>query len=417
MIENMIFHIDVNSAFLSWEAVRRLEYGEKTDLRDIPSIVGGDIKKRRGIVLAKSISAKKFGIKTGETIYSALKKCPFLTIVPPNHDFYQKASACFIDYLRARLPLVEQYSIDECFADVTSDKNITENPIHAADDLRKEISNKLGFTVNIGISENKLLAKMASEFEKPDKTHTLFKDEIKYKMWPLPIEELFMVGRKTAVELRQCGITTIGQLANYNKDALIRRFKYARGTMLYEYANGIDHSAVISNMPLPKSIGNSTTIASDIASEEDAFLVLLSLCETVGARLRKKNLVGSTISVSIKTNDFKYYSKQIKIPYATYITNAIYQYAKSIFSTIWNGEKIRHIGVSISDLNEDITRQNSFFDNNEWEKYTKMDNAIDNLRDIYGKDIIKRAGFLETNLSHMTGNKQDGNETGLRSHL
>lgn len=417
MHTKIIFHIDVNSAFLSWEAVRRLERGEQTDLREIPSAVGGDIKKRKGIILAKSVGAKRFGINTGETVTSALQKCPSLVIVPPCHVFYSQASASFMDFLKLHLPCIEQYSIDECFADLSGCEKIYKDPVETADMLRENIKNKLGFTVNIGISENKLLAKMASEFEKPNRTHTLFKKEIAEKMWPLPIEDLFMVGRKTAVQLRQCGITTIGELALTDRDFLIGRFKNARGLMLHEYANGTDVSEVVPQAPMPKSIGNSTTLSADIISANRAHLVLLSLSETVTARMRQQHLIGDVVSIGIKTNDFKYYSKQIKLAQPTHITSEVYKISKNLFDEMWQGQHIRHLGVSVGNLQDDGMRQPSFFDNIEWDKYHKIDMAIDGIREIYGSGIIKRAGFLDSDISHMTGTKQDEGAPLMRSHL
>jgi DNA polymerase-4 len=379
--------------------------------------VGGDVLKRKGIILAKSTPAKRFGITTGETIASALKKCPALVIVPPDHGFYTQASISLMDHLTQRLPCIEQYSIDECFADLSGCKTIYPDPVAAADMLRDSIRTKLGFTVNIGVSENKLLAKMASELEKPDKTHTLFKYEIERKMWPLPIEELFMVGRRTALALRQCNITTIGELAHASPDFLIRRFKNARGLMLHAYANGIDASEVLAQARAPKSIGNSTTLAADIVSAERAHLVLLSLCETIGARMRRSGLSGDVVSIGIKTNDFRYFSRQAKTPLPTQITDEIYATATRLFNEMWRGEHIRHLGVSVGNLSGEASCQPSFFDNIKWDKYHKMDTAIDMIRETYGNGIITRAGFLDSDVSHMTGTKQDEGAPLMRSHL
>ena len=212
--ERVIFHIDVNSAFLSWEAVYRLYHlGGTVDLRKEVSAVGGDMAMRHGIILAKSIPAKKYHIKTGETILEARQKCPDLMLVPPNYRLYEQCSKAFMDILRKYSPSVEQYSIDEAFVDMTGTDKLWGSPMEAANRLKNEIRDTLGFTVNIGISENKLLAKMASDFEKPDRVHTLWKSEIRKKMWPLPVSDLFFVGRATAKKLFSLGIQTIGQLA------------------------------------------------------------------------------------------------------------------------------------------------------------------------------------------------------------
>ena len=211
----VIFHVDVNSAFLSWEAVYRLRHADGApDLRTIPSAVGGDIAKRHGVILAKSIPAKKYDVRTGEPVVDALRKCPHLVLVAPNHALYEENSHAFMNILRKYSDVVEQYSIDEAFVDMTGTEWLFGKPIAAAHRIKDEIRDTLGFTVNVGISSNKLLAKMASEFEKPDKVHTLFPQEIKEKMWPLPVRELFLVGGASEQKLKRLGINTIGDLAH-----------------------------------------------------------------------------------------------------------------------------------------------------------------------------------------------------------
>jgi DNA polymerase-4 len=195
--DRTIFHIDVNSAFLSWEAAYRLQHGHTQDLRDIPSVVGGDEESRRGIVLARSLPAKKCGIHTGEVLWQARSKCPGLVIIPPDYTLYINCSNALMDLLRSYSPILERYSVDECFLDVT-DSLGGRSPLALAGEISSRIKREMGFTVNIGVSSNKLLAKMASELEKPDKIHTLYPHEIPSKMWPLSVKELFMVGRSTA---------------------------------------------------------------------------------------------------------------------------------------------------------------------------------------------------------------------------
>lgn len=419
MNEKIIFHIDVNSAFLSWEATYRTALGiDKVDLRTIPSIVGGDIEKRRGIVLAKSVPAKKYGIKTGEPIISALRKCPFLKIVQPRHNLYIRASKRFVELLKEFTPLVEQYSVDECFMDCTHSVKQFESPIHMADTIRKHVKEKLGFTVNIGISYNKLLAKMASEFEKPNKTHTLFKEEIKEKMWPQDVSELFMVGRKTSVALKKMGIHTIGQLATTEQSILIRYFKNSRGIMLHHFANGIDDSSIKTQSRQAKSVGNSTTLPMDIDEENEALLVILSLCERVSGRLRTKKLLGNVISISIKNFGFHSYSCQKKIPLATNNTNVIYNTCVTLFRDMWKGEPIRLLGVSVSALCNSEIYQTSFFDQMNNERVSIIDTTIDTLRSIYGQDSIVRASFLSSTHKPIKGGI--GNEPDfpvMRSYL
>ena len=196
-MERIILHIDVNNAFLSWTAVKLLKEGYKTDIREIPSVIAGDEDTRHGIVLAKSPVAKKMGIKTAETLYQARKKCPNLQTFQADRKYYKEMSNKMFEYISKFSPTIEKFSIDECFVDLTGTHYLYNNIIELAYKIKDEIYKKFGFTVNIGIANNKLCAKMASDFEKPNKVHTLFNNEIPSKMWPLPIEELFMVGKKT----------------------------------------------------------------------------------------------------------------------------------------------------------------------------------------------------------------------------
>ena len=225
----VIFHVDVNSAFLSWSAAYRVRVlGEQEDLRDIPSAVAGERAERHGIILAKSIPAKKCGVKTGEQIFLAQQKCPGLKLVPPDYALYVEASRRFIALLREFAPVVEQYSIDEAWADLSGTEGLYGSPVAAAELLRARIREELGFTVNIGISSNKLLAKMAGEFEKPDKVHTLFPEEVPQKLWPLPVRELFMLGPATERRLNRIGIHTIGELAQADPELVLHYLNTTR---------------------------------------------------------------------------------------------------------------------------------------------------------------------------------------------
>lgn len=320
--EKVIFHIDVNSAFLSWEAVYRLEQGGTVDLREIPCAVGGDKTKRRGIILAKSLSAKACGVKTGEPLTEALKKCPSLIVVPAHHSMYRRYSQKFLNILREYSPSVEQYSIDEAFMDMTGMEKLIGNPVAFAHKLKNRISKELGFTVNIGISGNKYLAKMASDFEKPDKVHTLFQTEIKTKMWPLPVSDLLFVGKATAQVLKKLGIYTIGDLANTDVEILKCHLK-KQGESIWNFANGRDTSLVESESQGNKGYGNSTTIAFDVTDEGTAKMVLLSLCETVAARLRKDDVKAEVVSVSVRDFEMKTVSHQRVMAAPTNITGEI----------------------------------------------------------------------------------------------
>jgi len=411
--KNVIFHVDVNSAFLSWEAAYRVDVlGESVDLREVPSVVGGDEEKRHGIVLAKSTPAKKYNIQTGEPLASARKKCPGIIIIKPNFDVYVKASKAFIELLKGFAPNVEQYSIDEVWCDMTGTEKIYGSPVVAANILKDRIYSELGFTVNIGISSNKLLAKMAGDFEKPNKVHTLFPDEIKEKMWPLPVRELFFVGSSTEKKLNNLGIKTIGQLANTDLMILKSHFK-KHGEVIYNYANGFDFSPIVTEHQVNKGYGNSITVAIDIADYETARQVFLSLCETVASRLRVDGVKTLCLAVSITDCEFRYSTHQKQFLCATNVTNELYQKACEIFLELWDKKTpIRQLGVQSSKVSEESFRQYDLFDLNNYDKLSKLDKAVDNIRNKYGEDSIKRASFLKSEVSHMTGGISKEKRTG-----
>lgn len=404
MGDRIIFHIDVNSAFLSWEAVFRLKFlGAKTDLREIPAVIGGDQEKRRGIILAKSIPAKKFNIRTGESIMEAKRKCKDLYVAPPNYGLFERCSAAFMDILRDYSPDVEQYSIDEAFVDMTGTKELFGDPVAAAHCIKDRIREELGFTVNIGISNNKLLAKMASDFKKPDMVHTLFLNEIEQKMWCLPVSDLIFVGRATAKQLISLGIHTIGELADTDPMILRAHFK-KQGDIMWGFANGIDISDVKAQPVLNKGFGNSTTIAFDVTDADIAKKVLLGLAETVAKRLRADNARAGVLAVGIRSYDMQYYSHQMVLPNATNITNEIYRYACKVFDEAWTGVPIRHLGIHTSRLKrEDYFRQLDLFSDGRYEAWEKVDTMIDGVRDKYGIDIMKRAVLANGLIDHMSG--------------
>jgi len=388
----VIFHIDVNSAYLSWEAIERLKSGETQDLREIPSIVGGDPATRRGIVLSKSHLCKPYKIQTGESLYTALKKCANLTIVPARFNLYEKYSDDMMVYLEQFSDRVQQYSIDEAFVDYTFMEEHFGPPMEAADKIRIGIQEKFGFTVCIGVSSNKLLAKMATELRKPNFTNSLFPQEIE-KMWALPIEELFMAGRATAPKLRRIGIHTIGDLAHYDIRFLTPHFK-SFAHVLWQYANGIDSSDVSITHGPAKSIGNSTTIPVDITTFEDANRILLHLCESVGTRLRKNNYAASVISVGMRNNSFEYYSRQKKISIPTDSTSALYRHVVQIFKEGWRRDPLRQLGVRAEKLSDSSFTQMSLFDQGDTDKVKKLDRSIDTIRERFGDNAIMRATFL-----------------------
>lgn len=414
-MEKVIFHIDVNSAYLSWEAVYRLrEQGGTVDLREIPCAVGGDKSKRHGIILAKSLSAKACGVRTGEPLTEALKKCPGLTVVPAHHSLYRQYSQKFMDILREYTPDVQQYSIDEAFMDMSGMEKIIGDPVAFAHKLKNRISRELGFTVNVGISSNKYLAKMASDFEKPDKVHTLFPREIRSKMWPLPVSDLIFVGKSTQEVLHKLGIYTIGQLAAADKEILRHHLK-KQGETIWEFANGRDSSLVESVPEGNKMYGNSTTVAFDITEEDTARMVLLSLCETVASRLRRDRQKAQMVSVSIRNADMKTVSHQKIMSAATDITGEIFEASCQLFDELWDQSPIRLLGVQTGKLSsEKAGRQMSLFDHKDYEKMERMDQAVDKIRKKFGKNAIMRASFLDSSKAESATEKQgQGDRRGL----
>ena len=404
-MERVIFHIDVNSAFLSWEAAYRLYHlGAKKDLREMVSAVGGDIAMRHGIILAKSIPAKKYKIQTGESIMEARQKCPHLVLVPPNYNLYEQCSKAFVKILQEYTPSVEQYSTDECYMDMTGTRQLWGNPVDAALTIKNRIRDELGFTVNVGISENKLLAKMASDFQKPDKVHTLWHEEIPQKMWPLPVADLFFVGRATEKKLKNLGIQTIGQLAHTDLHILRYHLK-KHGELIWQFANGMDVSVVQSVPEKNKGYGNSTTIPFDVEDESVAKHVLLALAETVGSRLRAVNVKAEVIAVGIKNSSFEYASHQRTLVNATNITKEIHAYAAQLFDELWDGKPIRHLGIHTSRIRDgcDMRQMNMFEVGVDYEKLEQMDYTVDNIRKRYGIDAVKRACFVKSPIDHLSG--------------
>ena len=405
MFDNrVIFHVDVNAAYLSWEAVYRLRHlGAKEDLRKQAAGVGGDTALRHGIILAKSVPAKRYGIRTGESILEAKRKCPSLILVPPHYQLYEKASKAFIEILKEFSPAVEQYSIDEAFMDMTGTRALWYSPEAAAEAIRKRVRDELGFTVNIGISSNKVLAKMASDFEKPDKVHTLFPEEIETKLWPLSVSELFFVGSRTKRKLDSLGIYTIGELARTDPEILKSHLK-KQGEILWAFANGIDTSPVEPEPAGNKGYGNSLTLPFDVTDIPHARLALLGLSETLGARMRKNQVRAQVFTLSVKTWDFRCYSHQKKFSDPTDLTEEIYKRAVLLLGQVWKGEPIRHLGIQGSGLaGKDMPVQGSLFQGEAYEKRRRAEMTVDRIRQRYGADAVKRAAFLDTPIDHMSG--------------
>ena len=417
MAQRVIFHVDANSAFLSWSAAYRVKVlGETEDLRDVPSVVAGDKESRHSIILAKSTPAKKYGIQTGEPLFQALEKCPNLKIVQPDYGLYVEASRHFINMLRQFSPQVQQYSIDEAWVDMTGTERLWGSPRLAAEQMRKRILEELGFTVNVGISSNKLLAKMAGDFEKPNKVHTLFPEEMEAKMWPLPVRDLFLVGAATERKLKMLGIYTIGDLAKADMHLLKRRLG-KHGQTIWHFANGRNADAVTPEPAENKGYGNSVTTAKDVVTTGEAHQVLLSLCETVAMRMRKDGKCGCRVSIHLRTNEFQHFSHQATLQGATNITTEIFEAACRVFDEAWDRvTPLRQLGVQMTRLSSQPYQQYDLFSGVSPERYERklrLDETVDALRDKFGEDIIRRAKFAQAPGEHMTGGLDKARRTGI----
>lgn len=406
-MDRIIFHIDVNSAYLSWSALEKLKRGSGVDLRTIPAIIGGDMSKRHGVVLAKSIPAKSYGITTGEPIVNAMRKCPSLLVEQPDHNLYNRRSMELMHLLSDICPDIEQVSVDECYMEYTPISRLFPSPETAAGYIRSQVYEKLGFTVNVGISDRKVLAKMASDFKKPNLTHTLYSYEIQEKMWPLPVSSLFMCGRSSVSALRNLGIVTIGDLAGTDIDILTSNLK-SHGKLLWEYANGIDDSIVETVQSEAKGIGNSTTMSHDVTERKEACHVLLELSDSVAKRLRESALMAEMISVEIKYNNFKKVSHQTTLNSPTSGSDTIYRTACSLFDELWDETPIRLLGIRCSKLlsaeepiqlslfsmpnlnSQNISSSRRISE----EKEALLEKSLDSIRKKYGADSVVRGSLL-----------------------
>lgn len=396
-MEKQILHVDVNNAFLSWKAVEMLKNGSEIDIREIPAIIGGDETKRSGIVLAKSMKAKECGIKTADTIYQARMKCPNIKIYSSDFKVYKKYSNELYNLLLEYTDKIERFSIDECFLDMT-EYLMKDTLLNKAKEISKRVKEEFGFTVNVGVAHNKLLAKMASDFTKPDKIHTLFEEEIPKKMWPLPVSELFMIGKRTVPKLYNMQIRTIGDLAKIDEKILTKKFG-KHGKMMWEYANGIDNSGVEYKEEKPKCVGNSITLPENINEIGKLEEILLALAEQVGYRLRKYDLLANTVRVQLRTKNFEDTSHQSKLLEATSSTKEIYQKAKELLNQMfYKTMSIRLIGLSVDNLTEKNSTQISLFDEKKFDKQDKIDKVVDELKNKYGYNTITRAGKMKTNI-------------------
>ena len=395
-MDRLVFHVDVNSAFLSWEAARQVAQG-KDDLRLIPSAIGGDPERRTGVILAKSIPAKAYKIKTGEPVAQALRKCPELVLAPPDFTLYEKNSKAFMDICRSYAPAVEKASIDECYLDMSGTGHMYPDPVAVAHEIKDKIRDELGFTVNVGIGPNKLLAKMASDFEKPDKVHTLFREELPEKFWPLPVGDLFLVGHATREKLEKAYIETIGDLARADLENIQVLIGKKLGKQLHDYANGIDDSPVVSQPEEMKGYGNSTTLEEDVTTTDEAHRIILALADSTAARMRADGAKAYCVVVTIRDRNFKDRSHQRKLAEPTDVTTEIYDVCKKLLAELWDGHTpLRLLGVSLTNVTHEDTAQFSLFEDEKRDRSRKIDMALDAIRGKYGTDTIVRAAALQS---------------------
>ena len=375
-MRRVIFHIDVNSAFLSWTAVKIVMEGGQ-DIRLVPSVVSGDPNDRRSIISAASIPAKKIGIRAAMPVSKALRICPSLTIVRGDWEWYKRCSEGFIAVCRSYSPVLQQFSIDECFIDMTC-RIGAKDPVEVATQLKDEIRTKLGFTVNVGVGSNKLLAKMASDFEKPDKVHTLWESEVPEKMWPLGVRDLLWVGKKTEERLVTYGIRTIGDIAALSVGQLSRLVGHKYALQLHENANGRDDSPVETEVPEAKSYSAERTFAKDLSDPKDIDKALFNVACIVAHRIRRDNFRASTVSMFVKYMDFSVAQKQTSLSQPTDVTALILNEERRMLTEVWDGvTPLRQVGLGVSKLTHETFEQMSLFEDPKMEYYREWDRRYD----------------------------------------
>ena len=393
MKERYVFHIDVNNAFLSWTAVYLLNNGYKKDIRKVPSVIGGEEHSRHGIVLAKSPVAKKLGVVSAEPVYMAKKKCPNLEVYPPQYKWYYEKSRELMEYLSQYSPKLEQYSVDECFLDMSGMTYIYKDLEKLAHKIKDEVKEKFGYTVNVGIGNNKLCAKMASDFEKPDKVHTLYKDEIVSKLWPLDVGDLFMCGKSTKKELNKLSIYTIGDLAKKDLKYLERHFK-SQGKYLYNASRGLDEDKVEVKTSKNQSISVTETLPFNTDDPDKLKEILFRQTEEITRELRRKKLFTKTVAVIFKNSNFTTYSAQATLDKPTNNTKEIIKKIYEVFDSNYKEDEIRLIGARLANLTSTKEEQISLFDEEKTsEKEEDIQKTIDTINNKFGKSIIKPASL------------------------
>jgi Nucleotidyltransferase/DNA polymerase involved in DNA repair len=395
-MQRVVFLVDMNAFFISCETARNPALAGK------PAAVAGDPQRRSGIILAANYSARKFGVKTTMTLREALKLCPNMILVPPDHSLYERNSEAVMEILARYTPVVEQNSIDEAWLDMTGMESLTGKPMEAARHIMDDIMNELGLWCSIGIAENKFLAKMASEMKKPQGITELWKDDLKYKMWPLPVQSMYGIGKQTAHRLQEFGIETIGELAAYKLEHLVKLLG-KMGIELHERSNGIDNSPVMPHCSDEmKSIGRSTTLSEDISDMETAKSVLMNLADEVGMAARRHGKKGRKVHITIKYSDFQVITRQTTV-HATYLTKDICAAGFELLAANWNSHRpVRLLGISISGFGDECGMdQMSIFqlteDKQAEQKEEKLEKVMDEIRSKHGNSILNRAALLKKN--------------------
>ena len=378
-MKRIIFHIDVNSAFLSWTAVKMVREGGP-DIRLVPSVVSGDPEDRRSIITAASMPAKKLGIKTAQPVSMALRTCPSLVIVRGDWEWYRQCSEGFIRICRSYSPVLQQFSIDECFIDM-SFRTTVEDAVAVATRLKDEVRETLGFTVNVGVGSNKLLAKMASDFEKPDKVHTLWESEVQEKMWPLGVRDLLWVGKKTEERLIANGVRTIGDLAVLGMGSLSGMVGRKFALQLHDNANGRDDSPVETEVAEAKSYSAERTFSKDYTDPKDVDRALFNVACIVAHRIRRDKFRASTVSMFIKHSDFTVQQKQTSLPEPTDVTAVILNEARRLLGEIWDGSPLRQVGLGVSNLTHESAVQMSLFEDPKLDYYRDWDRRFDKAKE------------------------------------
>ncbi|MBD5100683.1 MAG: DNA polymerase IV [Clostridiales bacterium] len=387
-----ILHCDANNFYASVECML------DPTLKDKFVAVSGNPDKRHGIILAKNQKAKECGVKTGEVIWEAKRKCPELVLVPPQFDKYVHYSDRIFEIYCQYTDRVEPFGIDECWLDVSSSMRLFGSAERIADELRQRIKDEIGITISVGVSFNKVFAKLGSDMKKPDATTVIDEDNYKTKVWPLDVADMLMIGRHTTQKLKAIGINTIGDLASANPKILVDKFGI-NGQKMYDNANGINDEEVrlYYDKHIPKSIGNSTTLPKDLTERAEAKAVIMALCEMVAIRLRRHDFVAGGMHLGIRYNDLSYIGKQIKLPLKINSASSLCDYAMQIYDSFRIAMPIRLLSVSTFDLSlgSESVQLSMLDDIQKSDKLARLDKSLDEIRKKYGYDAMKSASLME----------------------